>query len=227
MRSRRNAVRHGLTAETVIEGLEDPEDYKAFEASITADYEAQTAVERELVLRLASLLWRLRRATSIETGLLQIQSGIRRELRARRRVKPQHHDHFRSANFDDTCTPARDLVGRRIEETTTKSANVPMAKAVQRVPHQKRSTTAWTARAASCVWPISTMGCSKGLIATSWPSGAKWARRCLRLKHWNVGRHVQDYGPDPMIRRDVVIEAYSNIPGNSGAPSAGSCIHVG
>ena len=52
-RSRRNAVRHGLTAETVIGALEDAEDYKAFEAAITADYDAQSAVERELVLRLA------------------------------------------------------------------------------------------------------------------------------------------------------------------------------
>ena len=50
-----------------------PSDYQAFELSVTADYEAETAVERELVLRLASLLWRLRRATSIETGLLQIE----------------------------------------------------------------------------------------------------------------------------------------------------------
>ena len=38
-RSRRNAVRHGLTAETVIGALEDAEDYKAFEAAITADYD--------------------------------------------------------------------------------------------------------------------------------------------------------------------------------------------
>ena len=58
-RSRCNAVRHGLTAETVIAGLEDAEDYQAFEATVTADYEAETAVERELVLRLASVLWRL------------------------------------------------------------------------------------------------------------------------------------------------------------------------
>ena len=69
-RSSKNAVRHGLTAETVIEPLEDPEDYKAFEQAVTADYDAETAVERELVLRLASLLWRLRRSTLIETGLL-------------------------------------------------------------------------------------------------------------------------------------------------------------
>jgi hypothetical protein len=80
--SRRNALRHGLTAETVIDGLEDREDYRAFEAAVIADYDAQTAVERELVLRLASLLWRLRRIISIETDLLKIQSEIVRERRA-------------------------------------------------------------------------------------------------------------------------------------------------
>jgi hypothetical protein len=74
LQSRCNAVRHGLTAETVISALEDAEDYKAFEAAIIADYDAQSAVERELVLRLASLLWRLRRATTIETGLFEIES---------------------------------------------------------------------------------------------------------------------------------------------------------
>ena len=73
-RSRCNAVRHGLAAETVIGALEDAEDYKAFEAAVTADYDAQSAVERELVLRLASLLWRLRRATTMETGLFEIQA---------------------------------------------------------------------------------------------------------------------------------------------------------
>ncbi len=73
-RSRQNAVRHGLTAETVIGALEDAEDYAAFEIAVTADFDALTVVERELVLRLASLLWRLRRATAIETGLFQIQA---------------------------------------------------------------------------------------------------------------------------------------------------------
>ena len=72
-RSRVNALRHGLTAETVVGSLEDAEDYKAFEAAIIADYEAETAVARELVLRLASLLWRLRRANAIEADLFEIQ----------------------------------------------------------------------------------------------------------------------------------------------------------
>jgi hypothetical protein len=70
-RSRRNALRHGLTAETVIAALEDAEDYQAFEATVIADYDAESAVERELVLRLASALWRLRRATGIETALFE------------------------------------------------------------------------------------------------------------------------------------------------------------
>jgi hypothetical protein len=83
-RSRQNAVRHGLTAETVIDALEDAEDYAAFELAVTADYDAQTAVERELVLRLASVLWRLRRATSIESGLFKIQARHLLQFR------PQH-----------------------------------------------------------------------------------------------------------------------------------------
>jgi hypothetical protein len=70
-RSRRNALRHGLTAETVIAEIEDPQDYRCFEAAVTADFSPETAVERQLVLRLASLLWRLRRAAAIETGMFE------------------------------------------------------------------------------------------------------------------------------------------------------------
>jgi hypothetical protein len=62
-------------------GLEDVEDYNGFEAAIIADFNAEIAVERELVLRLASLLWRLRRATSIETEIFQIQAEILHERR--------------------------------------------------------------------------------------------------------------------------------------------------
>jgi hypothetical protein len=73
-KSRRNALRHGLTAETVIVAFEDADDYAAFETTVTRDFDAQSAVERELVLRLASLLWRLRRVTAIETGLFKEQA---------------------------------------------------------------------------------------------------------------------------------------------------------
>jgi hypothetical protein len=89
-KSRQNAVRHGLTAETVIDALEDAEDYAAFEMAVTADYDAQSPVERELVLRLASLLWRLRRATAIESGLFKIQA---KQLLRFRQARRAHRDH--------------------------------------------------------------------------------------------------------------------------------------
>jgi hypothetical protein len=92
-KSRQNALRHGLTAETVIDALEDAEDYAAFELAITADYDAQSAVERELVLRLASLLWRLRRATTIESGLFRIQARHLLQFRASRHAH-QKRQHF-------------------------------------------------------------------------------------------------------------------------------------
>lgn len=94
--SRCNAVRHALTAETVISALEDAEDYKAFEAAITADYDAQSAVERELVSRLASLLW-LRRATTMETALFEIQAHLR-DYRQNCQLLP-HSQHVTHAVF--------------------------------------------------------------------------------------------------------------------------------
>ncbi len=81
-RSRRNALRHGLCADTVIGVLEDPQDYRAFEAAIIGDFSPQSIVERELVLRFASLSWRLRRATSIETTLFEIQGEIQRDRKS-------------------------------------------------------------------------------------------------------------------------------------------------
>ena len=119
-RSRRNSVRHGLTAETVIDVFEDPEDYKAFELSVTADFDAQTAVERELVLRLASLLWRLRRATAVETGLLQIQGEILREIRQALGTQTQPHDLnvdmiFRFVGGSDGIRPHQEWNNRRAD----------------------------------------------------------------------------------------------------------------
>jgi hypothetical protein len=91
-KSRQNGLRHGLTAETVIDALEDAEDYAAFEVAVAADYDAQSAVERELVLRLASLLWRLRRATAIESGLFKIQAKHLLQFRQRKQAHQKRQE---------------------------------------------------------------------------------------------------------------------------------------
>src|SRR4051812_48237940 len=105
LHSCRNAVRHGLTAETVIGALEDAEDYKAFEAAVTADYDAQSAVERELVLRLASLLWRIRRATTMETGLFEIQARHLLDFRRKRDAQQSLIRRFFPSDLNEGVEP--------------------------------------------------------------------------------------------------------------------------
>jgi hypothetical protein len=79
LQSRRNAMRHGLTAATVVPAIEDAEEFERFEAAIRADYQPVSAIEHELVARLTSLLWRLRRSALIETNLFQLQARLARE----------------------------------------------------------------------------------------------------------------------------------------------------
>jgi len=73
LQSRRNALRHGLTAATVVPAMEDAKEFEQFEAAIKADYQPVSTVEHELVSRLTSLFWRLRRSTLIETNLFELQ----------------------------------------------------------------------------------------------------------------------------------------------------------
>jgi hypothetical protein len=62
---------------------------------------AETGNERELVLRLASLLWRLRRATAIESGLFKVQA--RHLLNFRQRRLPRQK---RQNIIDNICRDA-------------------------------------------------------------------------------------------------------------------------
>src|SRR5262249_11635410 len=72
-RSRRGAWRHGLADQTVVQVLEDVRSYRAFERTLTGSVDPRSVTELALVHRLASLLWRLRRASAIETGLFELQ----------------------------------------------------------------------------------------------------------------------------------------------------------
>jgi hypothetical protein len=73
-RSRRHAWRDGLRDQTVIQNLEDVRSYRAFERTLVGSVDPRSVLELALVHRLASLLWRLRRASAIETGLFEIQA---------------------------------------------------------------------------------------------------------------------------------------------------------
>lgn len=62
--SRKNALRHGLTAEIVTGIREESAEYLALEVALLADRKPRPGLERELILRLASLFWRLAPARS-------------------------------------------------------------------------------------------------------------------------------------------------------------------
>jgi hypothetical protein len=85
-RSRRRAWRDGLADQTVVKTLEDVRSYRAFERALVGSVDPRSLLELALVHRLASLLWRLRRACAIETGLFEMQG----ELLLAARQAPSH-----------------------------------------------------------------------------------------------------------------------------------------
>ena len=72
-RSRRRAWRDGLADQTVVRNVEEVRAYRAFERALVGSIDPRSVIELALVHRLASLLWRLRRASAIETGLFEIR----------------------------------------------------------------------------------------------------------------------------------------------------------
>jgi hypothetical protein len=172
-RSRCNAVRHGLTAETVIRALEDAEDYKAFEAAIIADYDAQCAVERELVLRLASLLWRLRRATTMETGLFEIQADHLNGFRQARQTSPLESWSMRSGGLS---RPVSTAIPLRLTPRTEQNLSLAPCRNRSNLP----PIPPLSSRAAFCVSPICPTTRSTASADMKQPFGGKPDRYCLR-----------------------------------------------
>lgn len=91
-RSNRKPWRAGLAAQTIVANLEDIKSYKLFERSIVSRINPRSIIELELTYRLASLFWRLRRASAIEVELLQLQA----EKRPDAKVQPTLRADIRS-----------------------------------------------------------------------------------------------------------------------------------
>jgi hypothetical protein len=181
--SRCNAVRHGLTAETVIGALEDAEDYKAFELAITADYDAQSAVERELVLRLASLLWRLRRATTIETGLFEIQADHLTNFRKTHQISPAPHE-IVYALFNAKLD--RQAASHGVANTTETSPTSSL------VSTQGRLLLMLSSHVVSCSFAICRIVPSTASVAMKPLFGVKPGRFYLRSTIWIAASHRRE-----------------------------------
>ena len=69
-RSCLNALRHGLTGQTVVMPAEDLEAYQFHIQSFVDEYHPQGPTETQLVQSLADSAWRLNRVAALETNLL-------------------------------------------------------------------------------------------------------------------------------------------------------------
>lgn len=69
-RSSGNAVTHGLTARISLLSGEDAEEFVSPHDNLTAEFRPAGALEHELVERIVSILWRLRRVPIFEAALM-------------------------------------------------------------------------------------------------------------------------------------------------------------
>src|SRR6266567_8679615 len=73
-KSSRNALRHGCTAgHTILLACEDRGDFKRMRKDYDAMYKPVTLEEQNLVDEMFATAWRLRRATTIETALIDLE----------------------------------------------------------------------------------------------------------------------------------------------------------
>lgn len=88
--SRLNSRKHGLTAKTLVIVGENADDFDHLRAELMNEHDPQSALECELVERLAGILWRLRRLPFFEAAILdarqaQVAGDMREEERRTQR----------------------------------------------------------------------------------------------------------------------------------------------
>jgi hypothetical protein len=92
-RSRANAWKHGLTANTLIIIAEESEDFDELRAALIASYDPQSPWECELVERLVGIFWRLRRVPFYEAAIIDA-----RHVELEEEDRHSHRRVWRAAN---------------------------------------------------------------------------------------------------------------------------------
>ena len=174
-RSRRRAWRDGLADQPVVTTLEDARSYRAFERALIGSVDPRSVLELALAHRLASLLWRLRRASAIETGLFEIQGEL---LSARQQGRTRGPVNRRRSKltFKPTATISPLVrTGETIRRPTKNGCRRPCTCHVHHAQNPAPSPNV------SCASPMWTRPCLTALAATKRDCGAKPRKQSGRL----------------------------------------------
>ena len=101
-RSRLNSRKHGLTAKTLIIVGENADDFDQLRAELTDEQDPQSALECELVERLAGILWRLRRVPFFEAAILEARH---RQVSRARSLNDRVSEEPRETGSDRNASP--------------------------------------------------------------------------------------------------------------------------
>ena len=85
-RSSKNSMKHGLLSREIVIVGERPEDFEEFLCGLEERLQPQGGLEEELVSRMATNLWRLRRVSRIEASILTRNIFLERAARASRQA---------------------------------------------------------------------------------------------------------------------------------------------
>ncbi len=114
-RSSRNALRHGLSAQTSVLPTENPDAYQLHVKSYTAEYTPKGATESDLVRSLADLSWRLNRVAALENNLIEEAESA--ESLSKALANLSMHSARLARQFERTTAQLRDLqTTRRAQE---------------------------------------------------------------------------------------------------------------
>ena len=122
-RSRRNARKHGLTAEVLVTRDEDGDKFSELREALMEEHDPQTTMECDLVERIASIVWRLRRVPTFEAGVIDFRLEQAMEDERRRQEDRGERNHLmamvrgKEREEDDTKPKQReepDLLGLSI-----------------------------------------------------------------------------------------------------------------
>jgi hypothetical protein len=96
-RSSMNACKHGLTAQTIIIGDEDPAQFECLRTALEEEFEPHSLMKRELAERLAGIVWRMRRIPKFEAAIIEFHCD---------RVRSYSHSADARRRLEGPCGPA-------------------------------------------------------------------------------------------------------------------------